>query len=372
MEETIRFPASLVRAQIEAVLRGWGMTEHNVAISAEVMIETDLMGVDSHGISMLMLYDVMNQTGQINVAAEPHIVRESATTALIDGSAGLGHPAAFMGMNLAIEKALRSDIGAVSVFNSHHYGAAGYYAQMAAERGLIAMATSSTRLVTLVPTLGAQAMLGTNPFAFAAPASRQPPVILDIATSVVAANKIKVYALQGKDLPQGWVVDGTGTPVTDSAEAYRLLFERFEGGLAPIGGDGTALGGHKGYGLAVFAQIFSSTLGGGSFSPVRNLTQRPSDPDNIGHFFLALNPAAFRPLEDFCADMDELVETLHATKPADPAHPVLLPGDPERQSRAERLASGIPLPGSLLGRLRTIAQAADAPFLLVADRAMAD
>ncbi|MDQ4135141.1 MAG: Ldh family oxidoreductase [Pseudomonadota bacterium] len=372
MEVIIRFPASLVREQIEAVLRGWGMTERNVATSAEVMIETDLMGVDSHGISMLMLYDVMNQAGQINVAAEPRIVRESATTALIDGAAGLGHPAAVLGMKLAIEKALRSDIGAVSVFNSHHYGAAGYYAQMAAERGLIAMVTSSTRLVTLVPTLGAQAVLGTNPFAFAAPAGRQPPVILDIATSVVAANKVKVYALQGKDIPQGWVVDGSGAPVTDSAEAYRLLFERFEGGLAPIGGDGTTLGGHKGYGLAVFAQIFSSTLGGGSFSPVRNRTQRSSDPDNIGHFFLALNPAAFRPLEDFYADMDELVETLHATKPADPARPVLMPGDPERLSRAERLAGGIPLPRSLLDRLQTIALSAGAPFLLKADHVMAD
>lgn len=372
MEETIRFPAALVRAQIEAVLRAWGMTERNVSTSAQVMIETDLMGVDSHGISMLMLYDVMNQAGQINVAAEPRIVRESATTALIDGAAGLGHPAAFLGMNLAIEKALRSDVGAVSVFNSHHYGAAGYYAQMAAERGLVAMVTSSTRLVTLVPTLGAQAVLGTNPFAFAAPAGRQPPVILDIATSVVAANKVKVYALQGKDLPQGWIVDSNGVPVTDSAEAYRLLFERFEGGLAPVGGDGTTLGGHKGYGLAVFAQIFSSTLGGGSFSPVRNRTQKPSDPDNIGHFFLALNPTAFRPFADFCADIDQLVETLHGTKPADSARPVLVPGDPERQSRAERIASGIPLPRSLLDCLRTIARSAGAPFLLETDCVAAD
>jgi LDH2 family malate/lactate/ureidoglycolate dehydrogenase len=364
MEDTHRFPAPLIRSQIEAVLRGWGMSEHNVAISADVMVETDLMGVDSHGISMLMLYDVMNQAGQINVAAEPWIVRESAASALIDGAAGLGHPTAVMAMNLAIEKALRHDIGAVSVLNSHHFGAAGYYAQMAAERGLLAMVTSSTRLVTLVPTHGAQAVLGTNPLSFAAPAGRNPPVVLDIATTVVAANKVKVYALQGKDIPAGWVVNEAGVPVTDSNEAYRLLFERSEGGLAPIGGDGMTLGGHKGYGLAIFAQIFSSTLGGGSFSPIRNRTQKPSNPDNIGHFFLALNPAAFRPFEDFCADMDVLVETLHGTKPADTADPVLVPGDPERQARAERLANGIPLTQSLLQKLREIARSAGAPFLL--------
>src|SRR5688500_1790033 len=128
MEKPSRFPASLVRAQIEAVLRGWGMSERNIAACADVMVETDLMGVDSHGISMLMLYDVMKQAGQINMTAEPRIVRESATTALVDGGAGLGHPSAVMAMQLAIEKALRHDLGAVSVFNSQHFGAAGYYA----------------------------------------------------------------------------------------------------------------------------------------------------------------------------------------------------------------------------------------------------
>jgi LDH2 family malate/lactate/ureidoglycolate dehydrogenase len=188
--------------------------------------------------------------------------------------------------------------------------------------------------------------------------------VLDIATTVVAANKVKVYALQDHDIPAGWVVNEAGVPVTDSNEAYRLLFERSEGGLAPIGGDGMTLGGHKGYGLAIFAQIFSSTLGGGSFSPLRNRTQKPSDPDNIGHFFLALNPAAFRPFEDFCADMDVLVETLHGTKPADTADPVLVPGDPERQAWAERLANGIPLTQSLLQKLQEIARSAGAPFLL--------
>ena len=371
MEPTLRFPATLVRAQIEAVLRGWGMSERNIAVTADVMVDTDLMGIDSHGISMLMLYDEMNRAGQINVQAEPRIVRESATTALVDGAAGLGHPAAVMAMKLAIDKALRHDLGAVSVFNSHHFGAAGCYAQMAAEQGLVAMVTSSTRLVTLVPTFGAQPVLGTNPIAFAAPAGRHPPVVLDIATTVVAANKVKVYALQGKDIPAGWVVDGAGAPVTDSGEAYRLLFETFGGGLAPIGGDGKTLGGHKGYGLAVFAQILAGTMSGGSFSPIRNLTQKPSDPDNIGHFFLALNPAAFRPFEDFAADMDALVETLHGTRPADEAQPVLVPGDPERTARTERLASGIPLTQSLLERLRAIAQSAGAPFLLEPDTALA-
>jgi LDH2 family malate/lactate/ureidoglycolate dehydrogenase len=363
-------PAETIRAQIVAILRAWGMEEGRARTTADVMVETDLMGVDSHGISMLMLYEEMQRAGQIAVNAEPRIVRESATTALIDGGAGLGHPVAVMAMQRAIDKALAHDVGAVSVFNSHHYGAAGYYAEMAARRGLLAMVTSSTRLVTLVPTFGAEPVLGTNPFAFAAPAGRHPPVILDIATSVVAANKVKVYALQGKDIPSGWVVDGAGKPVTDAAEAYRLLFEKHQGGLAPIGGDGKTLGGHKGYGLAVFAQILSSTLGGGSFSPIRNRTQAKSDPDNIGHFFLALNPAAFRPLEDFRADLDAVIDVLRATRPAEADEPVRVPGDPEREARLERLQRGIPVPDTLRARIKAIAEAAGAPFLLAPERSL--
>jgi LDH2 family malate/lactate/ureidoglycolate dehydrogenase len=267
-------------------------------------------------------------------------------------------------MKLAIEKALAHDIGAVSVFNSHHHGALGYYAGLAAERGLIGMVASTSRVVNTVPTFGAERVLGTNPFAFAAPAGRNPPVVLDMATSVVAANKVKVYALKGKDIPGGWVLDGKGQALTDSETAYSLLFEGKEGGLNPIGGAGMELGGHKAYALGVFAQIFAGTLGGGSFSPIRNRTQTGSDPDNIGHFFLALNPTAFRPLEDFQRDLDDVVDILRATRPADPDQPVLVPGDPERISRAEREANGIPMPHSLKDKVREIAEAAGAAYLL--------
>lgn len=360
-----RVKAQLVRRQIEAVLRAWGMDERKIGVTAEVMVQTDLMGIDSHGISMLIMYSQMQEAGQLRLEAEPRIVRQSATTALIDGGASLGHPVSVMGMKLAIEKALAHDIGAVSVFNSHHHGALGYYANMAAEQGLIGMVSSTSRVVNTVPTFGADRVLGTNPFAFAAPAGRNPPVILDMATSVVAANKVKVYALKGKDIPSGWVIDGQGRPVTDADEAFKLLFDLTGvGGLNPIGGDGMDLGGHKAYGLGVFAQIFASTLGGGSFSPIRNRNQKGPGPDNIGHFFLALNPAAFRPIEEFHADMDALIDHLHATRPADPAQPVLVPGDPERISRTDREANGIPMPQSLKDRVRDIAVAAGADYLL--------
>jgi LDH2 family malate/lactate/ureidoglycolate dehydrogenase len=361
--------AEVIRAQIEAILRAWGMSEETLRRTAEVMVETDLRGIDSHGISMLTQYAQMQDAGQLRIRAEPRIVRQSASTALIDAGAGLGHPAALMGMNLAIEKALAHDVGVVSVFNSHHFGAAGYYATMAAERGLIGVVSSTTRVISVVPTNGVERVLGTNPIAMAAPAGRHRPVCLDISTSVAAANKVKVYALQDKDLPAGWVMDREGRTVTDSGQAFQQIFESREGGLTPIGGAGTDMGGHKGYGLGLIAQILSGTLSGGSFSPIRNLTQKPSDPDNIGHFFMALNPAAFRPLDDFRSDLDVAIDTLHATRPVRDDEPVLVPGDPEWISREERLANGIPIPETLMLKVREIAEAAGAPFLLKPTRA---
>jgi LDH2 family malate/lactate/ureidoglycolate dehydrogenase len=267
-------------------------------------------------------------------------------------------------MNLAVDKALSQGIGSVSVFNSHHFGAAGYYAQLAAQRGAVGFVTSSSRFVSVVPTRAAEPVLGTNPIAISAPAGRNPPVVLDMATSLVAINKVKVYALNGKPIPAGWVVDGEGNAVTDAEEAMRYLTQRPEGGLNPVGGNTKELGGHKGYGLSLFAQILGGTLAGGSFSPVRNRTQSPNDPDNIGHLFLAFDPAWFRAEGAFEADVDAIVDTLHAARPAKPAEPVLVAGDPERLTREERLKQGVPLPEKLRQQVRAIAEGAGVPYLL--------
>lgn len=364
MSDFPRYTAASVEAQIDAVLAAWGMPEDKRRTTAAVMVETDLRGIDSHGISMLIMYEQMHRAGQVRFDAEPVIVRQSATTALVDGGAGLGHPVATMAMQLAIDKALAHDVGVVAVRNSHHFGAAGCYADMASERGLIGIVSTTSRVITVVPTHGAERVLGTNPFAFSARPASQPTVTLDMSTSITAANKVKAYAFKGKDIPSGWVVDGDGRPVTDSGVAYRQLFETQVGGLTAVGGTGMDLGGHKGYGLAIFAQILSGALGGGSFSPIRNRTQKASDPDNIGHFLMALNPAAFRPLEDFEADVETVVETLRETPPTDPEKPVLIPGDPEWATRDERRAKGIPIPEALVATISAIAAGAGAPMVL--------
>ncbi len=253
--------AGHVRQQILEVLHRWDMPEDLAATTAEAMVETDLMGVDSHGISMLTMYEAMQRAGQVDLQARPRVLLDLPALALVDGGANLGHPVAVMAMQLACDKARAGGIGAVGVRNSHHFGAAGYYARLAAAQGLVALITSSARTVLMVPTRGTVPLLGSNPIAFAAPVAGGAPFVLDMATSTVAANKVKVYELNGKPLPPGWVADEQGAPVTDAAAAMDIIFRRPGGGITPLGG-AEATGGHKGYGLGLMVQVLSATLTG--------------------------------------------------------------------------------------------------------------
>jgi LDH2 family malate/lactate/ureidoglycolate dehydrogenase len=328
-----------------------------------MMVETDLRGVDSHGISMLPTYDNEFRAGRLNMKPVFKTVRENAVTALIDADASLGHPVSVHAMHLAVDKCKTNGVAVVTVVNSHHFGAAGCYSRLAAERGAIGMVTSATRGVTMVPTFGAEPVLGTNPLAFAAPARRNPPFQLDMATTTVAAGKVKVYKLNRTPLPPGWVVDESGRTVTDETEAFGYVFDKKEGGITPLGGTRDA-GSHKGYGLAAMVHILAGTLSGASFSPIRNRTQRPSDPHNIGHFFMAIDPAAFRAPGAFEDDLDQVIDVLHATRPADPRQPVLVAGDPEMATKEERLANGVPIPDDLMVQLRAVVDRAQLPFVL--------
>jgi LDH2 family malate/lactate/ureidoglycolate dehydrogenase len=359
----MRVPAPQIRQQLVSVFRAWGMSGAHAETTADMMVETDLRGVDSHGISMLPTYDREMRAGRLNMRPIFKTVREGPATALIDADASLGHPVSVLAMNLAVDKCRETGVAVVSVVNSHHFGAAGCYSRIAAERGVIGMVTSATRGVSMVPTFAAEPVMGTNPLAFAAPARRNPPFQLDMATTTVAAGKVKVHKLNHRPLPAGWVVDGDGRPVTDAEEAFRYVFERPEGGITPLGGP-RELGGHKGYGLAVMVHILAGTLSGASFSPIRNRTQKPSDPHDIGHFFLAIDPRAFRAEGEFEADLDQVIDVLHNARRADAAQPVLVAGDPEMATRAERLRDGVPVPDDLVQQLRAVAASANVPFVL--------
>lgn len=362
----VHVAADQVRAQIVALLEAWGMDAQQVRDTARVMVETDLSGVDSHGISMLMDYDQSRRSGKLNLRAKPRIVRQTPVTAVVDADAGLGHPAALMGMELAMQRARATGVGVVVVRNSHHFGAAGYYARMASEQGLLGLCMSATRTINTVPTRARVPVLGTNPIAFSAPAGRNRPFSLDMATSSSASNKVKVYELRGDSLPAGWVLDEHARPVTDASQAMEILFRRpkhMGGGLTPLGGT-PQMASHKGYGLAMMVHILAGTLSGASFSPIRVKTQHPEDPDNLGHFFCAIDPASFREEGEFESDLDDVIDILHAAEPVDPELPVLVHGDPEAQARERRLKEGIPLASSLVEKIRRLCLDANVPFLL--------
>jgi LDH2 family malate/lactate/ureidoglycolate dehydrogenase len=359
----LRVAADSVRRQILGILQRWGMPMDLADTTAEAMAETDLMGVDSHGISMLTMYEGLQQRGQVDLQARPRLVRDLPSLALVDGGSNLGHPVAVVAMQLACDKAEAGGIGAVGVRNSHHFGAAGYYARLAASRGLVALITSSARTMLMVPTRGTVPLLGSNPIAFAAPMAGGPPFVLDMATTTVAANKVKVYELNGKPVPPGWVTDERGATVTDPVEAMDVIFRRAGGGITPLGG-AEATGGHKGYGLGLMVQILSATLTGAAFPPLRSGTRGAAEPDDIGHFFLALDPRALRPEGGFEDELAAMAASLRGSAPADPSRPVLVPGDPEEAERTRRARDGIPVPAALDRQLREICTRCGADYLL--------
>ena len=354
---TPRFPYERHRRQIASILSAWSMRDADAERTAEVMAWADLHGIDSHGFSMLTVYDARRSEGRLNMQALPKILRETPVSALIDADGGLGYVPSRLAMESAIARAKTIGIGVVTVRNSAHFGACGFYAAMAADAGLIGMVATSASMIQVAPTGGAQARLGTDPWAFAAPAEPGRPFLLDMATTTVAAGRIRNKANEGVPCPPGWVLTKDGQPSTDPLEASEK------------GGTLTSLGGslesssYKGYGLAGMVNILSSCLSGATLITDPMHTKKPQGMD-IGHFFLALDPALFRDGADFEQDVTRFCNVLRATQPADPATPVQVAGDPQREHARERRANGIPIGRNLLGKVRSIAEQAGAPWLL--------
>ncbi len=344
------------RRQLELILRAWGMAGPAATETAEIMSWADLHGIDTHGISMVPVYDARRRAGKIDMRATPAIARETPISAVVDGGGGLGHPNARLAMALAVRKASAGGIGVVVVRNSAHFGACGFYALMAADAGLIGLVTTSASGIQVAPTFGAQARLGTDPIAFAAPGRPGEPFLLDMATTTVAAGKIRNKANENLAAPPGWLVTAEGLPSTDPREVSKGGF------MTPLGGtpDGSS---HKGYGLGAMVNILSSALSGATMITDPLHTKKPGTMD-IGHFFLALDPGLFRDAADFRADVAAFCDALRATKPASPAKPVLVAGDPERRIAARRRQEGIPVGANLLAQVRDVARAAGADWIM--------
>lgn len=344
-----RVAADLWRRQAIEILRAWRMSPAHAGVVADVLVAADLMGIDSHGLSLLPLYEQQLHDGGATATPEITVVHDHAAVALIDAGAGFGQVPTMQAVELAAERAERFGIAAVAIRNSNHYGAAGIYARRLAERGLIGITTSSVWRAAIVPTGGLEPRLGTNPLAFAAPSAHGKPFLLDMATSNAALGKIKLAQRAQAELPEGWALTRQGTPQRNPDLAL------LDALLVPLGG-------HKGYGLAAMVEVLSSALSGAVLTPLRGA---PAGRHDVGHFVLALDPALVHGSRAaFAAEVARMTEALRTTTPRDPEQPVLVAGDPEYACEAERLARGIPLSAKLAAQLRDIAERSKAAFLL--------
>jgi LDH2 family malate/lactate/ureidoglycolate dehydrogenase len=347
--------ADQLRRFVLAVFERWGTPPAIADLTADLMIRTDLRGVDSHGIGMLPTYQRWFRNGFIVPKAEPRIVRDEGTTAVVDGNQAFGHYTATLAMELAIAKARAHGVGFVACHNSNHYGAAANYSMMALAHDMIGLSLTNSG-PAVVPTFGRQAMLGTNPISLAAPAAQEYPFGLDMATSTVAIGKLAVALRWGKPIPEGWALDPRGDVTTDPAVAYTTRL------LTPLGAT-RDLGGHKGYGLAVMVDILSGVLAGAGYADVRRRSTESARAD-IGHFFGAIDVARFRSVEAFKADMDDLLRALKDSPKGEGQERIWVAGEPEWECEQQRRRTGIPLAPGLLAQLRAVAEQEGLPFTL--------
>jgi LDH2 family malate/lactate/ureidoglycolate dehydrogenase len=350
-------PYAKHHAQIKSILMSWGMPEDNAQVTADILGWADLHGVDSHGMSMIPGYYQLHKSGRANVKARPAIVRESPVSALVDAGGGLGHVPSHFAMNVAIEKAKKTGMAIAAVRNSAHFGATGYYTLMAAKQGLIGMACTSASGIQVAPTFGKQARLGTDPWSFAAPSADGVPFLLDMATTTVAAGRIRNKANENLPTPDGWVLDSEGAPSNDP------LVAKEKGGFLTSLGGSPENSSYKGYGLAAMVNILGSCLSGATLITDPQHTKKPQGMD-IGHFFMAIDPALFRDSDDFQKDVAQFCGDLRATTPINPAQPVMVAGDPQWAYAKKRSVEGIPVGPGLLQQVRQIAQASAAAWHL--------
>jgi len=339
-----------LREFCERVFVKLGVPPEDARVTTDVLVLADLRGIDSHGVARLARYVTGIKEGFINPVDRSRIIKETKATALIDGERGLGQVVGKKGMDLAIKKAKETAVGIVAVRNSNHYGIAGYYSLMALAQDLIGVSmTNAAPLV--VPTFGRTSILGTNPISLTAPADREKPFVLDMATSVVPRGKVEVYDRLGKPMPLGWAVDETGRGTADAKAVLNALAKRLGGGLLPLGGEGEEFSGHKGYGLALLVDVLSGVLSGAATGlQVYADEKRP----NVGHFFMAIDPAAFRPLAEFTRDMDRLARELKESPKAQGQARIYVHGEKSFARMEKFRKEGIPLNPKVVENLKKI------------------
>ena len=338
-----RIAAAELTRYTTAILERAGVPAEDAVIVAESLVEANLRGVDSHGVSRIPIYVDRIRRGLTNLAPRVRIVSERGGALLIDGDNGLGQVVTQRAFDIGMEHLAEHHSVSVGIRNSNHYGSGAYFARRAAERGA-AVFLYGNAPSTMAAWGGRERFLGTNPYTFAVPAGSRPPIVLDMATSVVARGKIILASQLGKDIPEGWAVDTSGRPTTDTAAAL-------EGSVLPFGGP-------KGYGIALMVEIMAAMLTGASSGPeVGDLYDDLTRPQGVGAYIGLTDISALQDPATFAGRMEHLIDALKATAPE--GGEVLVPGEVEQRIADARADEGVPIPDAVAEALESLA---DTPF----------
>ena len=333
------------------VFQGYKFTEKEAEQITDVLLEADLTGIESHGVQRMIRYHKEITSGMVKIDAKPEVVFETPLSAVIEGNDSMGQTLGVQAMQMAIDKAKKSGFGIVTVRNSNHYGVAGYYSRMAADQGLIGMSMTNTEAI-MVPTFGKQAMLGTNPIAFAMPAD---PVnfSFDAATTVVPRGKLEVYVKRGNGLPLGWALDENGQDSDDADRVLKNIIAKTGGGILPLGGSGEMTSGYKGYGFAMLCEIFTAIFSSGTTS---NYIYKTPGRSNIAQCFIAMDHAMFGDKKAIEASLSKYLQEVRDSAKADGQDRIYIHGEKEYEARAGVLANGVYLNDKTYAEMQMIAE----------------
>jgi LDH2 family malate/lactate/ureidoglycolate dehydrogenase len=338
MTDDPRIQAESLREFCVEALEKAGVPPQDARTVADIQVESDLRGIPTHGSFALIGYIQRIRQGGTNPRPDIRIVKESPAYALVDGDWGLGQVVAPRAMTICIEKAKKSGMASTGVFHSNHYGAAANYSMMALRHDLIGISMTNAAAI-IPPTGGKTGIFGTNPISYAVPTARSYPVVLDIATSLVAQQKIALARREGRKIPLGWGFDKEGNFTEDPLVALTS-------GIQP------PMAAHKGYGLAMFVEIMCGVMTGAWFGRGSSgANWRPENKLNIGHFFIAIDPSIYMPLEEFKARMEELIGQVHAVDRMKDVDRIYTPGEIEYRKKEDYLRNGIPYPPASLEQL---------------------
>ena len=352
-EIIIYLDAETLESFMRDVFVGLGVPKDDAHIIAEVLIASDIRGIDTHGIQRCKMYFDRIKAGIYEVDTKIDIIKDGPTTALWDGNCGMGHVIAYKAMKTAIEKAKKYGIGSVAVRNSTHFGIAGYYSLMAIKEGMIGFAVTNAR-PSMPPTFGVEPMLGTNPLTAGAPTDEDFPFLIDCATTIVQRGKVELYNRINKPLPDGVVITDEGKTETDPAKILENM-AKGKAALLPLGGKGEKTSGYKGYGYATLVELLSAALQDGIYlKDTIGIVEDGQKRLKVGHFFLAIDIESFLPLEVFKKTAGNIMRGLRSSKKEPGADRIYTAGEKEYDVMTSRGKTGIPLNKSLQEDIKTM------------------